>query len=206
MRRIDAVRITGAYANTDPPEAIENNVWAIGDDHEVLVIDASHDVTPILATIDGRRVTQIVCTHGHWDHVNQAVALQAAVDAPVALHPADRMLWDEVHRSPPDLDLAADDLIMIGGLELKVLHTPGHTPGSVCLYDQVGTLFSGDTLFEGGPGATAFRYGDFEVIIRSIGEQLLVLPGEIVVHTGHGASTTIGAEAPHLPAWIRRGW
>jgi glyoxylase-like metal-dependent hydrolase (beta-lactamase superfamily II) len=204
MRRIDAVRITGTYVNTE--ETIENNVWVIGDDHEALVIDASHDVTPILATIDGRRVTQIVCTHGHWDHVNQAVALQAAVDAPVALHPADRMLWDEVHRSPPDLDLAADDLIMIGGLELKVLHTPGHTPGSVCLYDQVGTLFSGDTLFEGGPGATAFRYGDFEVIIRSIGEQLLVLPGEIVVHTGHGASTTIGAEAPHLPAWIRRGW
>jgi len=204
MRRIDAVRITGTYVNTE--ETIENNVWVIGDDHEALVIDASHDVTPILATIDGRRVTQIVCTHGHWDHVNQAVALQAAVDAPVALHPADRMLWDEVHRSPPDLELAADDLIMIGGLELKVLHTPGHTPGSVCLYDQVGTLFSGDTLFEGGPGATAFRYGDFEVIIRSIGEQLLVLPGEIVVHTGHGASTTIGAEAPHLPAWIRRGW
>ena len=204
MRRIDAVRITGTYVNTE--ETIENNVWVIGDDHEALVIDASHDVTPILATIDGRRVTQIVCTHGHWDHVNQAVALQAAVDAPVALHPADRMLWDEVHQSPPELDLAADDLIMIGGLELKVLHTPGHTPGSVCLYDQVGTLFSGDTLFEGGPGATAFRYGDFEVIIRSIGEQLLVLPGEIVVHTGHGASTTIGAEAPHLPAWIRRGW
>ena len=204
MRRIDAVRITGTYVNTE--ETIENNVWVIGDDHEALVIDASHDVTPILATIDGRRVTQIVCTHGHWDHVNQAVALQAAVDAPVALHPADRMLWDEVHRSPPDLDLAADDLIMIGGLELKVLHTPGHTPGSVCLYDQVGTLFSGDTLFEGGPGATAFRYGDFEVIIRSIGEQLLVLPGETEVHTGHGASTTIGAEAPHLPAWIRRGW
>jgi len=204
MRRIDAVRITGTYANTG--ETIENNVWVIGDDHEVLVIDASHDVAPILATIDGRSVTQIVCTHGHWDHVNQAVALQAAVDAPVALHPADRMLWDELHASPPDLDLAADDLVMIGGLELKVLHTPGHTPGSVCLYDQAGTLFSGDTLFEGGPGATQIRFGDFELIIRSIGEQLLVLPGETEVHTGHGPSTTIGAEAPHLPAWVRRGW
>ncbi len=204
MRRIDAVRITGTYANTE--ETIENNVWVIGDDQEVLVIDASHDVAPILATIDGRRVTQIVCTHGHWDHVNQAVALQEAVDAPVALHPADRMLWDELHASAPDLDLAADDLIMIGGLELKVLHTPGHTPGSVCLYDQAGTLFSGDTLFDGGPGATQIRFGDFEVIIRSISEQLLVLPGETEVHTGHGPSTTIGAEAPHLPAWIRRGW
>jgi glyoxylase-like metal-dependent hydrolase (beta-lactamase superfamily II) len=206
MRRIDAVRIAGVYANTDPPEAIENNVWVIGDDHEVLVVDASHDVTPILTTIDGRRVTQIVCTHGHWDHVNRALALQGAVDAPVALHPADRMLWDELHASPPDLALAADDLLLIGGLELKVLHTPGHTPGSVCLYDQGGTLFSGDTLFEGGPGTTAIRFGDFEVIIRSISEQLLVLPGETAVHTGHGPSTTIGAEAPHLPAWIRRGW
>jgi len=98
------------------------------------------------------------------------------------------------------------DAASFGGLELKVLHTPGHTPGSVCLYDQAGTLFSGDTLFEGGPGATAFRFGDFEVIIRSISEQLLVLPGETAVRTGHGPSTTIGAEAPHLPAWIRRGW
>ena len=206
MRRIDAVRITGVYAHTDPPETIENNVWVIGDDQEVLVIDASHDVTPILATVDGRRVTQIVCTHGHWDHVNRALVLQEAVDAPVALHPADRMLWDELHASPPDLDLTADDLLLIGGLELKVLHTPGHTPGSVCLYDQAGTLFSGDTLFEGGPGATAIRFGDFEVIIGSISEQLLALPGETAVHTGHGPSTTIGAEAPHLPAWIRRGW
>ena len=206
MRRIDVVRIPGVYANTDPPEAIENNVWVIGDDHEVLVIDASHDVTPILATVDGRRVTQIVCTHGHWDHVNRALALRATVDAPVALHPADRMLWHELHASPPDLDLTADDLLLIGGLELKVLHTPGHAPGSVCLYDQAGTLFSGDTLFEGGPGTTAIRFGDFEVIIRSIGEKLLVLPGETAVHTGHGPSTTIGAEAPHLPAWIGRGW
>lgn len=204
MRRIDAVRIAGTYPNTD--ETIENNVWVIGDDQEVLVIDASHDVTPILATIDGRRVTQIVCTHGHWDHVNQALSLREAVDAPVALHPADRMMWDEVYDRAPDLDLAGDDLLLIGGLELKVLHTPGHTPGSVCLYDQVGTLFSGDTLFEGGPGATAFRYGDFEVIIRSISEQLLVLPGETAVHTGHGPSTTIGAEAPDLGAWIARGW
>ena len=163
-------------------------------------------MTPILATVDGRRVTQIVCTHGHWDHVNRALALRATVDAPVALHPADRMLWHELHASPPDLDLTADDLLLIGGLELKVLHTPGHTPGSVCLYDQAGTLFSGDTLFEGGPGATAIRFGDFEVIIGSISEQLLVLPGETAVHTGHGPSTTIGAEAPHLPAWIRRGW
>lgn len=204
MRRIDAVRITGVYPNTDPPETIENNVWVIGDEHEVLVIDASHDATPILATIDGRRVTQIVCTHGHWDHVNRALALQEAVDAPVALHPADRPLWDELHARPPDLDLAADDLLLIGGLELKVLHTPGHTPGSVCLHDQSGTLFSGDTLFEGGPGST--ETSDFEMIIRSIREQLLVLPGETAVHTGHGPSTTIGVEARDLDAWIARGW
>ncbi len=204
MRRIDAVRITGAYPNTDPPETIENNVWVIGDEHEVLVIDASHDVTPILATIDRRRVTQIVCTHGHWDHVNRALELQDAVDAPVALHPADRPLWDELHAPPPDLDLAADDLLLIGGLELKVLHTPGHTPGSVCLHDQSGTLFSGDTLFEGGPGST--ETSDFEMIIRSIREQLLVMPGETAVHTGHGPSTTIGVEARDLDAWIARGW
>jgi glyoxylase-like metal-dependent hydrolase (beta-lactamase superfamily II) len=203
--RIDLVQIDG-FTRSDPPAGVQNNVWVVGDDREVLVIDASHDPGPIVDAVAGRRVSRIVCSHGHWDHVNQALALQASVDAPVALHPADRMLWDEAHPgTPPDQDLAAGDVIATAGISLKVLHTPGHTPGSVCLYDAAGHLFGGDTLFEGGPGATQFRFGDFELIITSIREQLLPLPSGTQVHTGHGPATTIGAESPHLDEWIARG-
>lgn len=206
MPQIDLVQTMGVFKDSDPPAEVQNNVWIVGDDREVIVVDASHDARPIVEAVGGRTVTQIVCSHGHWDHVNEALALQDAVDAPVALHPADRMLWDEEHDRAPDLDLAADDLVLVGGVELRVLHTPGHTPGSVCLYDRGGHLFGGDTLFPGGPGATQFRFGDFEVIITSIRDQLLPLPGSTQVHTGHGPSTTIGAEAPHLDEWIARGY
>jgi glyoxylase-like metal-dependent hydrolase (beta-lactamase superfamily II) len=205
--RIDLVEITGVFRDSDPPAEVVNNVWVIGDDDEVLVVDASHDDAPIVEAIGGRRVTRIQCSHGHFDHVNAARELQGKVDAPIALHPADRMLWDEAYPDvAPDLEVAAGDVLTIAGTDLKVMHTPGHTPGSVCLYDAGGHLFGGDCLFQGGPGATAFRYGDFEVIITSIREQLLVLPLETEVHTGHGPSTTIGDEAPHLDEWIARGY
>lgn len=154
----------------------------------------------------GRRVVAILCTHGHNDHVSAAVALAHAVGAPVALHPADRMLWDVVHPDrAPDRDLADGDVVQVAGARLQVLHTPGHSPGGVCLHDGGTTLFSGDTLFAGGPGATGRSHSDLPTIIKSIRDRLLVLPADTVVHTGHGATTTIGAEAPSLEDWIARG-
>lgn len=205
--RIDLVQIDGFFKGSDPPAAVQNNVWVIGDDAEVIVIDASHDAAPIIEAIAGRRVTRIQCSHGHFDHVNVARDLQAAVDAPIALHAADRMLWDDAYPDvAPNLEVVAGDVLTIAGIDLKVMHTPGHTPGSVCLYDAGGHLFGGDTLFQGGPGATAFEYGDFEVIVTSIREHLLDLPPQTEVHPGHGASTTIGEEAPHLDEWIARGY
>lgn len=186
---------------------VENNVWLVGDEDEVLVVDAAHDADAVLAAIAGRRTTAIVCTHAHDDHVNAAPELSRLTGAPVLLHPADSVLWKLAHRDrEPDGPLADGDLLTVAGTGLRVLHTPGHAPGAVCLHaPELGALFSGDTLFDGGPGATGRSYSDFPTIIGSIRERLLVLPGGTVVHTGHGGDTSIGAEAPQLATWITRG-
>ena len=169
-------------------------------------MDAAHDAEAIARAVAGRRVVGIVLTHGHDDHISAAAALQAARRRPVWLHPEDRMLWDTVYPDRgPDGELRDGQAFEAGGHTLTVLHTPGHAPGAICLYDEDAALFSGDTLFHGGPGATGRSYSDFPTIIDSIRERLLVLPPETVVHTGHGDTTTIGAEAPQLEAWLARG-
>jgi glyoxylase-like metal-dependent hydrolase (beta-lactamase superfamily II) len=185
---------------------VENNVWLVGDDTECLLIDAPHTAEPILKLIGGRSVTAIVCTHAHDDHVTVARELCERLTAPVLLHPADEVLW---RQSYPDFDfvpLADGDRLAVADVELTVLHTPGHAPGAVSLHaPALNTLFTGDTLFAGGPGATGRSYSDFGTIIASIRDRLLILPPATTVHTGHGESTTIGAEAPHLDEWIARG-
>jgi glyoxylase-like metal-dependent hydrolase (beta-lactamase superfamily II) len=124
----------------------------------------------------------------------------------VYLHSEDLLLWHQVFPGTnPDRWLDDGLELHTGGVTLTVLHTPGHSPGGCCLWDGAGTLFSGDTLFQGGPGATGRSYSDFPTIIGSIRDRLLVLPAETVVHTGHGDDTTIGEEAPHLDEWIARG-
>ena len=182
----------------------------IGDDDKVLVIDAAHDAGAIAAAIGGRRVVAILCTHGHDDHIDAAPDLAARTGAPIYLHPADAPLWGMKHRDRrPDVDLVDGASITVAGVGGTVLHTPGHTPGAVCLYfpdlGDFGVVFTGDTLFSGGPGATGRSYSDFPTIIDSISHRLLNLPSATVVHTGHGDDTTIGAEAPHLEDWIARG-
>ena len=178
---------------------VTNNIWLLGDDREVLVFDASHDHQPIVSAAAGRRVEAIVLSHGHSDHINRAAALREAVDAPIMLHPADRMLWDRVYGAAADWDRDLEDgaVLEAAGHRLRVIHTPGHSPGSCCFHDTAsGRLISGDTLFKGGPGATGprFTYSDEPTILRSIRDFLLTLPGETIVHTGHGESTTIGDE------------
>jgi glyoxylase-like metal-dependent hydrolase (beta-lactamase superfamily II) len=209
---IELVTTDGTFTLDGGEWEVTNNIWLVGDDREVVVIDAAHDHQPIVEAVAGRRVVAIALTHGHNDHINAAGALADAVDAPVLLHPDDTMLWRAVH---PDRDvdgpLAAGDRLVAGGIELGVLHTPGHSPGCCCLLapgaatDGTDVVFSGDTLFCGGPGATGRSYSDFPTIIDSIRSQLLTLPPETIVHTGHGDSTTIGAEAPHLEEWLARG-
>jgi glyoxylase-like metal-dependent hydrolase (beta-lactamase superfamily II) len=204
---IERVVTSGTFSLDGEDFAVDNNVWLVGDDEEVLVVDAAHDHRPILEAVRSRRVVAIVATHGHNDHIDAGAELAAATGAPILLHPADRELWDRVHPGrEPDGALADGDVLRAGGHQLTVLHTPGHTPGGVCLHDAANAvLFSADTLFNGGPGATGRSFSDFPTIIDSIRSKLLGLPPGTLVHTGHGDDTTIGAEAPHLDEWIARG-
>ena len=205
--RIERLVTAGTFQLDGGSWEVENNVWLIGDDHEVLVVDAAHDSEAIAAAIGDRRLVGIVCTHAHNDHVNAAPALADRTGAPILLHPADTVLWEGVHPwREPDRELADGQVLTVAGTELQALHTPGHSPGAVCLHaPDLGVLFSGDTLFQGGPGATGRSYSDFPTIIASIRDRLLTLPASTVVHTGHGGDTQIGAEAPQLDAWIARG-
>ena len=204
--RIDHVVTSGVFSLDGQDFDVDNNVWLLGDDAEVLVVDAAHDAARILAGVAGRTVVAIVCTHAHNDHIDAAGVLADATGAPVLVHPDDRMLWDVVHPDRDPLPLADGDTVAVAGTSLQVLHTPGHSPGGVCLYaPELGALFSGDTLFHGGPGATGRSYSDFPTILDSIRERLLTLPAGTRVLTGHGDETTIGAEAGAYDDWVARG-
>ena len=205
--RVDHLVTSGTFSLDGQTFDVDNNVWLIGDDDEVLVLDAPHDPAAIEAAVGGRTVVAIACTHAHDDHVRWAPELAERVTAPVLLHPDDRVLWDLVHaRHEPDGELHEGDVLEVAGTKVHVLHTPGHAPGAVCLHvPDHGLLFSGDTLFAGGPGATGRSYSDFPTILGSIRARLLTLPPETVVHPGHGDSTTVGAEAPSYDEWVARG-
>lgn len=202
--RVERVVTTGEFRLDGGTWEVDNNIWLVGDDTECVVIDAAHDEGPILDAIGGRVVRAIVLTHGHNDHINASGALAEVTGAPRLIHPDDDMLWDaQFPDNPPDGALEAGQVIEVGGARLTVLHTPGHSPGGCCLHEpRLGVVFSGDTLFNGGPGATGRSYSDRDTIIASISTQLLTLPSETLVLTGHGDATTIGAEAPHRQDWI----
>ena len=182
---------------------MDNNVYILrcrrtGD---AMLIDAANEHEALLEICQRMGVNQVVETHGHWDHI-QAVPAVRDAGISVAVTSADAGMLPSY-----DLILEDEESIQVGDLRVKTLTTPGHTRGSIC-FDVEGTnlLFTGDTLFPGGPGNTSFQGGDFDTIIRSIEDRLFSLPAETIVLPGHGAATTVGTERPHLQEWIDRRW
>ena len=194
--RIDHAVVSGTFSLEGETFDVDNNVWVVGDDEECVVVDAPHDVAPILELVAGRRVLAVLCTHAHDDHVRVAPELGRAVGAPVLLHPDDLPLWRLTHSTVlPDGELADGQEIEVAGTTLQVLHTPGHAPGAVCFHaPELAVVFTGDTLFAGGPGATGRSFSDRDLLLRSITDSLLSLPGPTIVKTGHGDDTTVADE------------
>ena len=182
---------------------MDNNVYVVACPRtkDSVVIDASYDADRIAQATAGTTVRYILLTHGDVDHIDALQDLRARLEAPVGIHSADAGRLS----APPDFTIAEGQEITVGDVTLRAIHTPGHTPGSVCFHAG-STLFSGDTLFPGGPGATRGNREHFAQIIAAIRDKLFVLPDDTAVRPGHGADTTIGAEKPHLQEWIDRGW
>jgi len=206
--RVDHAVTSGTFSLDGETFEVDNNIWVVGDDEECVVIDAPHSVDDILAVVAGRRVKAILLTHAHDDHCRVAPALREAVVAPIFLQPDDRPLWELVHGDADtgrylwDLDLLDGWELPVAGTTVRTLHTPGHAPGGCCfLVEELGCVFTGDTLFHGGPGATGRSYSDRPLLEASIRARLFGLPDETVVHTGHGEDTTIGAEKALSADW-----
>ncbi|MCV7354067.1 MBL fold metallo-hydrolase [Mycolicibacterium fluoranthenivorans] len=206
---VQRVVTSGTFSLDGGTWDVDNNIWIVSDggkNSDVIVFDAAHTAAPIVEAVGGRNVVAVICTHGHNDHITVAPELGKTLDAPVFLHPADEMLWREIH---PDKEFhSVDDGLVLtaGGIELHALHTPGHSPGSVCWSaPALNAVISGDTLFQGGPGATGRSYSSFPTILESISKKLGTLPDETVVYTGHGDTTTIGGELVHYDEWVARG-
>jgi glyoxylase-like metal-dependent hydrolase (beta-lactamase superfamily II) len=184
---------------------VDNNVFVLRDKDtgEAVLLDAANEHDKLLPLAQRLSVRRILETHGHWDHI-QAIPQMREAGYEVAVTAEDAPRLKDVGY---DVFLEPDTVVTVGRTRLRSILTPGHTEGSICfLVEGSPILFSGDTLFPGGPGNTSFPGGDFPTIIKSIEERIFVLPEETLVLPGHGDDTTIGTEKPHLQEWIDRGW
>jgi glyoxylase-like metal-dependent hydrolase (beta-lactamase superfamily II) len=182
----------------------EINTWIVGDDDEVIVIDAGRDSALVLDAVGDREVLAVICTHGHAEHIAAAVAVAERDEAPVALHPKDRLLWRDANaEDDPDIEMADGGIFEVADVQLEVLHAPGHTDGSVCLYcAELGVVFTGHVLAASGPVPHDGEFPDFPSQLTAIGGQLLTLPRGTRVLPGHGEETTISAAEKKFDSWV----
>jgi glyoxylase-like metal-dependent hydrolase (beta-lactamase superfamily II) len=199
--RIERVASPG---DTDAPES---NAWIVGDDDEVIVVDPGRDADAVLSAIGDRDILAVICTHGHAAHVAAAPAVAASDEAPVALHPRDRLLWREAHPDgDPEIDMEDGGIFEVADVSLEVIHAPGHSPGSVCLYsEELEAVFAGDGVTARGPVRHDGEYTDFPAQLSAIGEHLLTLPGPTRVLPGHGEETTVSAIGKRFDSWVNAG-
>jgi len=192
---------------TEVAEASESNAWLIGDDEEVIVIDPGEDAASVLERVGDREILAVICTHGHASHVAAAIEVAERDEAPVALHRKDRLLWRTAHGGgDPEIEMADGGRFDVADVQLEVIHTPGHTAGSVSLYcEDLGVVFTGDALAANGPVAHGGVFADFPRQLTAIGERLLDLPAATRVLPGHGEETTIDDTAKQFEGWLSAG-
>ena len=197
-------RVAEREASADAAEA---NAWIVGDDEEVIVIDPGEDAGGVLEAVGDREILAVICTHGHASHVTAAVEVAERDEAPVALHSADRLHWRAVHPDvDPEIEMADGGLFDVADVQLEVIHTPGHTAGSVSLYcADLEVVFTGDTLLATGPAPHDGQYPDFPRQLTAIGEKLLDLPSGTRVLPGHGEESTVAAAAKRFDSWVTAG-
>jgi glyoxylase-like metal-dependent hydrolase (beta-lactamase superfamily II) len=183
------------------------NSWIVGDDEEVIVVDPGRDAAAVLAAVGEREVLAVICTHGHATHTAAAVEVAARDEAPVALHPADRVYWREAHPSDdPEIPMEDGGIFEVADVSLEVLHAPGHSPGSVCIYSEdLQAVFAGDVLSAAGPVPHEKEFPDFARQLSSIGEHVLTLPGRTRVLPGHGDELTVSAAEKRFDSWVTAG-
>jgi glyoxylase-like metal-dependent hydrolase (beta-lactamase superfamily II) len=200
--RFSSPAAAGGGSGTD-----EINVWIVGDDEEVIVIDPGRDTAGVLDVVGDREVLAVICTHGHADHVAAAIELAERDEAPVALHPKDRNLWREAYPvDDADIEMEDGGIFEVGDVRLEVIHAPGHSGGSVCLYcEDLGVVFTGHVVAAEGPVAHDGEFPDFASQLTAIGEHLLTLPSDTRVLPGHGQETTIASAEKNFDSWVSAG-
>jgi glyoxylase-like metal-dependent hydrolase (beta-lactamase superfamily II) len=182
------------------------NSWIVGDDDEVIVVDPGTDSAAVLDVVGDREILAVICTHGHGGHCRAALTVAERDEAPVALHPGDRQAWREVHDSDPDIDMEDGGTFQVAGVTLEVLHAPGHSRGSVCLFsEELGAVFTGDVVSELGPVAREDGYPNWGKQLDAIGSQVLTLPPDTRILPGHGDEFTVAVAEKRFDGWVASG-